>query len=202
MSDLTDTPSIIRQRWIEDAVITLRKRFKAVGYSVPEKVRVSIGWPRGSHGKGRAIGQCWGNEASSDEHSEIFVSPELGKGAELGGIKIIGVLAHELAHAILGTKVGHKAPFKRCAEAVGLTGKMTATSEGPEFVAFAESFIKERGEYPAGSLNESLRLKKQSTRLIKCECTECGYTVRVTKKWIESAGTPLCPVEMEAMEVA
>ena len=35
--------------------------------------------------------------------------------------------------------------------------------------------------------------KPQSTRLLKAECGECGYTVRVTKKWLEAKGAPICP---------
>lgn len=34
---------------------------------------------------------------------------------------------------------------------------------------------------------------KQSTRLIKAYCDECGYTVRVTRKWIRVA-FPICPL--------
>lgn len=38
--------------------------------------------------------------------------------------------------------------------------------------------------------------KKQRGRLIKCICTAegCGYTVRVTRKWIVDPGPPHCPV--------
>lgn len=45
----------------------------------------------------------------------------------------------------------------------------------------------------------STRPKKQTTRLKKCECRECGYTVRVTAKWLE-VGAPHCP-NHGAMEV-
>jgi hypothetical protein len=41
--------------------------------------------------------------------------------------------------------------------------------------------------------------KPQSTRLLKAECGECGYTVRVTKKWLEAKGAPICPCSMKAM---
>jgi hypothetical protein len=33
---------------------------------------------------------------------------------------------------------------------------------------------------------------KQTTRLLKAACSECGYTVRVTQKWLE-VGPPHCP---------
>lgn len=39
------------------------------------------------------------------------------------------------------------------------------------------------------------RPKKQKTRMLKCECAECGYTVRTARKWLEQAGAPLCPIE-------
>lgn len=46
------SPSAVRQQWIEAALATLRERFAGVGYTAPDKLRISIGWPRGSHGKG------------------------------------------------------------------------------------------------------------------------------------------------------
>jgi hypothetical protein len=34
---------------------------------------------------------------------------------------------------------------------------------------------------------------KQKARLLKAECGDCGYTVRVTRKWVDEAGAPHCP---------
>lgn len=193
------TPSMTRQEWLEKAVVALRDRFAFCGFEVPAAIRVSIGWPRGSHGRQRAIGQCWSVNASSDKHNEIFISPELGD--KTSNVKIIGVLAHELAHATVGTEAGHKKSFKQCAEKIGLCGKMTSTDEGPEFVAFAEKFIKANGDYPAGSLSMTGR-KKQSTRMIKCVCSGCGYVARTTNKWIAEVGAPICPSDEIQMEAA
>lgn len=184
--------SLQRQQWLEKSVAAQRKLFKAKDYTVPDTVRVSVGFPRGSHGKGRAIGQCWSHEVSTDKYNEIFISPELG--TKKGSVRILGVLAHELAHATVGIKAGHKGPFKQCALAIGLEGPMTATTEGPEFKAWAERHIDNIGPYPAGAISLDLR-KKQSTRLLKCECSDCGYIARVSKKWIESAGAPNCPTD-------
>jgi hypothetical protein len=186
--------SIARQVWLENGVKALRVLFKQRDYEVPANVRVSIGWPKGSHGRGRPIGQCWSVEASSDKHAEIFISPELG--TKTSSVRILGTLAHELAHAICGHEAGHKAPFKRCATAVGLEGPMTATTEGAEFVKWAKAHIAKVGPYPAGTLS-LLERKKQSTRLIKCECAECGYVARVTRKWIDEVGAPHCPDDGE-----
>lgn len=180
--------SIERQMWIEDAVVKLRKWFDARDYEVPEKLRVSIGWPKGQHGCGTAIGQCWDNIISSDKHFEVFVSPGLKDGAT-----IIGTLAHELVHATVGIKAGHKGAFKRCATDIGLEGKMTETKMGDGLALAAGEWIEALGDYPAGSLNPN-KMKKQSTRLMKVECSDCGYVARVTRKWIEDVGAPYCGV--------
>lgn len=114
------TPSLERQQWLEAAVEALRMKFADAGYRVPEKVRISIGWPKRAASCG-AIGECWAVEASSDSHYELFISPELTEAA-----RILGVLGHEMAHATVGTAAGHRKPFKQCALAIGLQGPMRA----------------------------------------------------------------------------
>jgi hypothetical protein len=204
---MNTSPSAARQDWLEEATVLLRGLFKEHGYEVPANVRVSFGWPRGSHGKGRAIGQCWGSIASTDAHNEIFISPELGISAkagpdqrDAGSRRILDVLAHELVHATVGVEAGHKGPFKQCAETIGLTGKMTATVAGPEFDDWAGKAVRQIGTFPGGGLVDGWR-KKQSTRLLKCECPDCGYTARITRKWIAEAGAPLCPTDGDELEV-
>lgn len=203
------TTSTARHAWLEKATVQLRKLFIAKGYTVPTNVRVSIGWPRGSHGKARAIGQCWGVTSSHDKFNEVFISPELGhfgarsteESTRAISVKIIGVLAHELAHAAVGVAASHGSVFKRCATAIGLTGKMTATEEGPEFVEWANKLIKKLGGYPSGGLIHNSGTK-QTTRMIKCSCHHCGYTARVSRKWIAEAGAPVCPTDEVEMRVA
>jgi hypothetical protein len=119
------TSSLERQQWLEAAVEALRGRFAAAGYAIPQKVRVAIGWPKRAASCG-AIGECWATEASSDQHAELFISPQLTEGA-----RIVDVLAHELVHATVGTAAGHGKLFKRCALAVGLQGPMRSTTAGP-----------------------------------------------------------------------
>jgi hypothetical protein len=194
MKKPTPSPSLERHQWLEAVVDALRSKFSAAGYTIPAEVRVSIGWPKKGGGCGKRIGECWATAASSDKHAEIFVSPELASGA-----RISDVLAHELAHATVGCEVGHKAEFRACALAIGLTGKMTATTATPEFSKWADSLFKRIGPYPGGSLTDS---KKQTTRLQKCACEYCGYTVRVTRKWLDAAGPPICPTDEEPLTVS
>jgi hypothetical protein len=187
------TPSLERQQWLELAVEALRSRFADVGYTVPEKFRVSIGWPKRAASCG-AIGECWSTDASSDRHAESFISPALSDGA-----RIVDVMAHELVHATVGAAAGHGKLFKQCALRIGLCGPMRATTAGPEFTKWAESLFKRIGPYPAGFLTDS---PKQGTRMLKCECSTCGYIARVSQKWLAQSGPPICPadkIHMQAM---
>jgi SprT-like family len=185
---LNDASSLIRHQWLEAATAELRLRFTSVGYTVPDAVRVSIGWTK-YHPYKHAIGQCWNAKATTDQYAEIFISPELGTAEQTS--KIIGVVAHELVHAVT-PGAGHRKPFKLCALAVGLVGRMTATEEGPEFIGWVDNHVVPRiGKYPAGKI--MLTHKPQTTRMIKCQCATCEYPVRTTKLWIEGHGTPHCP---------
>ena len=188
------SPSMSRQQWLDGAESALRGLFIEKGFTVPATVRVSIGFPKGAGARRKTIGQCWASEASGDKHNEVFISPEIGN-----GVQIFDILAHEFVHATVGLKAGHKRPFKVCAEAIGLTGKMTATTGSDDFNRWAREQIERIGKFPGAALNISSQ-KKQGTRMLKCFCGDCDYVARVTRKWVESAGTPICPTDMVSMK--
>lgn len=183
----TQNTSQARHAWLERATIDLVEEFEEIGFNVPGNIRVSIGWPGGRGAKNKTIGQCWYPAASSDSFHEIFISPRLADTVE-----ILATLAHEIAHTIAGPTAKHGAAFKKVATAIGLEGKMTATHAGQKFADWAHRWMVQGGEYPAGSLNDA-RAVKQTTRLVKAECGDCGYTVRVTRKWLDEVGAPICP---------
>jgi hypothetical protein len=192
--ELTAASSLKRHEWLESAAEALRARFATAGYAVPDKVRVSIGWPRKASSCG-AVGECWPATASSDAYIEQFIAPSL-----VDGVEIVGVLAHELVHATVGNKAGHGPPFKQCALTIGLAGPMRATTPGPEFVAWTGELFKRIGPYPAGYLTTPLASPKQTTRLIKCACA-CGYVARVARSWLDAAGPPICPADLVPMAI-
>jgi hypothetical protein len=123
----------------------------------------------------------------------VFISPTLADAVE-----VLATLVHELAHCAVGVEHKHKGPFRKCAKAVGLEGKMTATTAGDELASQLTALSDRVGVYPHAALIHSSESKPQSTRMLKIECPECGYTVRTTAKWIE-VGLPTCPCggEME-----
>jgi hypothetical protein len=78
---------------------------------------------------------------------------------------------------------------------------MTATSESEEFVAWVNDVVVPRiGPYPAGRI--TWQHKKQTTRLVKCECVTCQYPVRTTRIWIDNHGAPHCPSHGAMVECA
>lgn len=170
-----------REQWLNDFATAARPQFEAKGFKVPANVRVSVGFPSTGR-KGKRIGECWSSLSSRDGHFEIFLHPTLDDSA-----RIADVLTHELIHAAVGLEAGHGPAFRRCATALGLVGKMTATTAGPEFNAWANPIVERLGPIPHASLRSGSGPKKQTTRLIKCTCDTCGFTMRTAAKWILDA---------------
>ena len=180
-----------RESWLMGAVAILAPVFAAVGAPLSVAVRVSCGFMGGRGAtRCRAIGQCWHPACSADGTAEIFVHPGLSDASD-----VLAVLVHELVHAAVGNAAGHGPKFRKVALALGLAGKMTATHAGPELAAALERMIAVLGAYPHARLDEGTATRggKQTTRMLKCACGRCGYTVRVARKWLEIAA-PVCPV--------
>lgn len=192
-----------REEWLEAAVKLMTPSFEGNGYTVPP-VRVSVGWPsvRGLSNKQKRIGECWDKSCAKDGKAQVFISPILDDNpAAAQGV--VDVLVHEVVHAVVGNECGHKGAFKKCALAVGLDGKMTATFAGPELAKLIEKWVAKLGKFPHAPLipaQMKKQKKKQSTRMIKCECETCGYTVRTTRKWLEESGAPICPCNHKDMK--
>lgn len=186
-----------REQWLEAAVRLLAPLFKGKGYEIP-KVKVSCGFPSGRalSRKNQAIGECWGKEITVDGMPQIFVSPIV-----KDPVKVLDILVHEVVHSVVGAKAGHGGKFRKCALAVGLEGKMTATVAGENLnQELRVGFLPKLGVYPhAGLKPEARAVKKQTTRMVKCECKKCGYAVRTSRKWLDQAGAPLCPCNEEPM---
>lgn len=155
-----------------------------------DKYRVSCGFPKGRGGRGTVrIGECWSPSVSADGSVEIFISPTIDDPVE-----VAATLLHELVHFAVGNKCGHKGEFRRVAKAVGLEGKMTATVAGKALVVrIRDQWLAYLPPYPHAALKPSVDTVRPGSRLLKMAC-ECGFTVRITAKWLESIGFEFaCP---------
>jgi ribosomal protein L37E len=176
-----------REEWLQKAISELKPLFHNAGKTLPD-VRVSCGFPsrRARASKNRRIGECWSAEASGDGTPEIFISP-----LEDDPVEVLAILVHELIHGV-GIH-GHGRDFRAVALLVGLEGRMTATRPSEALSERLRGIVAEIGPYPHAKLDASLDTRKQPTRLIKCECSSCGYIIRTTNKWLKQSGPPICP---------
>jgi len=137
------------------------------------------------------IGQCWAGYSISDKEkmkTQILITPDL-----TDTTKIVGVLIHELIHYLTPAE-GHRGKFKTLALAVGLEGKMTATTESKELVKKIDKMVKKVGKIPH---TKWLPVKRrvQTTRMLKlnCQAVDHDYIVRTSRKNIVEYGSAVCP---------
>jgi len=190
-----------REAWLARLTDRLRPHFLAAGYTIPDKVRVSCGWPSsgGLAPLRRVGGQCWYADNSADNTAEIFISPTIDDPMDVAHI-----LAQELVHATLGPGYGHGPVFKKCATAIGLEGPMRSTVASEAFKRAVQPMLNRLGDYGHASLGGDAKVagapKKQAARLLKVVCpwATCDYTVRITRKWLD-AGAPICPLHDKPM---
>lgn len=209
-----------RETWLNEMAALMSPRFEQLGHPLPA-FRVSIGFTSQGIG-GSANGECWDKRTTADERYTILIHP-----AEASSMAIAAILAHELNHAAVGLREGHKGKFAVMMKAMGFERPFTCSKPGPEFVEWVQPLIDKLGDIPHSPLvvrqaqtrvklvkregggvvpqeapqgapeseagePESNRPPKQTTRLHKAACGECGYTVRVTSKWLD-VGPPHCP---------
>ena len=186
-----------RELWLERAVKKLIPLvLKANADADIPAMRVSVGWPGGKTGL-RASGQCWAPEAASDGVAQIFISPVLDD-----EIRVLSTLLHEMVHAIDRNKSGHTGAFRKLAVAVGLEGRMTATTPNDELVAFLKVVAESLGAYSHAKLTPSMgKGPSRNTSMQKAYCPTTGYTVRVANKWLAMYGAPTCPCCDDQMRV-
>jgi hypothetical protein len=133
-----------REEWLTALVGKLRPRLQGLGYSLPDKLQITCGFPstKALASKNRRIGECWSHEASKNGTVQILISPTLDD-----ALRVADVVVHELGHA---TGIhGHKGDFKAFMKKTGLTGKPTATEAGPELKDFLGKLLETLGELPS-----------------------------------------------------
>jgi hypothetical protein len=191
-----------REAWLVLAAKHLGQWLAAEGAEVPP-MRLSVGWPGGRSNRNRTIGQCWKRACAADGVNQIFISPVRG---EEDTIKVLATLLHEIIHAVDDCESGHRGAFAKMARAQGFTAPLTSSDNlSPELEERLTALAEIVGVFPHPQLTTviagSEEPKKQTTRMLKVECPEDGYTVRTTRKWLDELGAPICPCTTQ-MEVS
>jgi hypothetical protein len=189
------TKAITREDWLNQVAERMRPLFTDAGAELPERFRITMSLTK----RQKAIGVCFDRSASADGSYEILVRLD-----QHEPVQVAAILAHELVHAAVGVEQGHGPAFGKVARAIGLEGKLTATVPGERFVEAVAPILAEVGPFPHAPLDwagSRSGPKKQTGRLLKVECQECGLVVRQTRKWIDEVGPAHCPEHGE-MQVA
>lgn len=166
-----------REAWLNAFVERARPQFEAAGFPIPINIRVSIGLPSTGY-RSNVIGECFAPSVSADGHYEIFISPRV----STGDARLADILTHELCHA--SASMAHDKQFSKLARALGLEGKLTATTAGADWFAWASPILEELGPMDFAALAHIAPRKKKATFLLKLECPDCGWLARVTKSHV------------------
>jgi len=192
--------NINRETWLNLMIDKAVPLFDNAGFKISDirsKLKVSCSFIQGSRGNKLkdAIGVHYNPTISAEGFHEMMIQPILSD-----SVQVVGVLIHEMVHAIqthlyhnekgfLSVKP-HGKEFRKMAIAVGLTGKMTATTESPELKIQIEKWVAEIGKYPHAKMTLNDSRTKQTTRMLKLECKHCGFIARSSSGAINKFGLP------------
>lgn len=207
-----ELPPIEEDTWLGQAFQKLRPVVEArTGLPVPEKARVSLGWPMQKSSGTDTIGQHW--SGAKDAVPQIYISPQLGDAT-----RVLDVLVHEMVHSALPAGTSHKKPFAEAASKVGLEGPAKETFAGPALKVVLADIADELGVYPHSPIDPPKKKTRTTTRetepnTVKFACIDCvsvggdgeGYycTVTVPRSILEESGWPVvtCPIDGRQMEL-
>lgn len=190
--NLKQTPAVTREEWFARFVEHARVIFARVGFPLPERVRVSAGFPLGVSPRKNIWGQIFLPIHSMDEHNEVFVNPTLDK------LDLASTLVHELVHAAVPSDTKHGSMFRSVGTLVGLSGKpksMGARGNPELFLSVWGTVLTECGPYPAGCMTNLVAIKKPSPPgPVKLMCDAgCGCWLRTSRKFADAFGGMACP---------
>ena len=133
--------------------------------------------------------------------------------------QVAHTVIHELGHVVAGYGHGHDKVFKDCCKALGLRAAKAVANRDTSNLSHFDPKLRARiaalplptdgtplqvanrlGVVPSnkgcgagiGTRGGKSRGVGSGSRQRKCQCPECGYTVRTTTKWL-AVGLPQCP---------
>lgn len=196
---------LVREAWLLEAVEQFRPWFEEQEAPLP-KIQVSLGvQPRSN-----TLAMCYGDTKrkahDEDYTANIFVTPAVNPEEST---RLLDIILHEMVHAanfFVGDG-GHGKEFGAIARPLGLTGKMTATVASEELKERLVPIAEHLGEFPhdvldlAGSgLGPGGKPKQKARQNLVLCAQNPEYKIRMSRKWLDSVGAPICPCHNLPME--
>lgn len=176
-----------REKWLEKAIQKLRPIFKKkCKQSIPRNVKVTVSFPLRSSPT-KTMGQCIHRDLSEGKLWEILISP-----IESEGHEVIATLAHELIHVCLKNEGGHGSAFQAIGRQLGFGAPWKNTPSNVKLMEAFKRMAKSIGRYPHKKISPTGGVRKQGTRMIKMECSDCGFICRAAYSSIIASGVPTC----------
>lgn len=176
-----------REAWLRGTAERMTPWFEELGFPLPD-YRLSIGFPSGGR-RASAPAESWNFDDQASY--TILMRPDVDAPED-----ILVSLAAELT--LLATDAqdderGHL--YRHVATSLGLVGGKTKPRAGRRFKERIKPILNALGPPPTVRLRpvDPNVEAKQKARLIKASCPECGYLVRVARKWLDKMGNPHCP---------
>jgi hypothetical protein len=137
--------------WLNEAVELLRPSFSDAGYEIPP-VHLSVGFSTDGYNpkaKKNTIAICYARRMNVDGINEIYISPIIYE-----PVDVLGILVHELVHAVDDCKSGHGEPFQKIAAALKCGDNLSVPlMEFRETVQRHRAIADKLGRYPRSGVN-------------------------------------------------
>ena len=172
---------------MQHVVSAMQGWFDDLGFPLPV-FEVRTGFPSAGQ-RSPNITDSW---AQDDGGSYvIFVRPDRSDATE-----VAAALAFQLCRIAVGERDSHGYLFRHLAISIGLKGTKTESPPGTLFKELIKPVLKDAGQLPSPEISPTDKDRKtsQTTRMMKVSCEECGYVARVSRKWLDEVGPPLCPL--------
>jgi len=199
---------------IKGKMVTMARYFKilsdlvapTMGFKLPtpkfrlNEVKVSCSLQAAGIVKSNALAHVHLKHSTGNKKHEIRMGVQLGgRRTKEQSIHVADVLLHEMIHCVFPFD-GHRGGFYHLAKAVGLMAPMTSTTPSDALKQRIKlEVVDVLGKYPHEKVELIARGKRgKGSRLVLCECPECGCKVRLSRMWIDKAydeqGHVSCPI--------
>lgn len=181
--------------WLTEATdrVLRAEIYRRCAVHVPP-VRVSVGFGTRGLSNG-ALAQTLPRGLALDGVNEVYIRPTLHDPTE-----VLTVLVGELIRASFDGKAPNGKRVEIALANMGISMLRGSAVRGgliptPELETDLRALAESLGDYPrANGLDIAAAARaKQSTRMIRCECSGCGFLFRTSQSWIDKTGTLSCP---------